>query len=92
MCFSFSHTHNQTHLLTSVSLYLVSLVDAVDELLGWWCPGKFDGGGVESNSIHILRGCCGDFRVEDNLALKYFGSVQTYFCKVCCYIQTKSSK
>ncbi len=75
MCHSFSHTHSQTHILTSVSLYLVSLVNAVDELLGWWCPGEFDGGGVERNSIHVLWGRCGDGSVEDNLALKYFGNV-----------------
>ena len=36
--------------------YLVSLVDAVDELLRWRVPQELDGGGVHGFHLHILRG------------------------------------
>lgn len=36
--------------------YLVSLVDAVDELLRWRVPQELDGGGVHGFHLHVLRG------------------------------------
>lgn len=39
--------------------YLVSLVDAVDELLGWWVPQEVHGGGIHSLCLHVLGGCSG---------------------------------
>lgn len=39
--------------------YLISLVDAVDELLRRWIPEELDSGGVYSFCLHILWGRSG---------------------------------
>lgn len=45
--------------LFEVSAHLVSLVDAVDELLGWRVPEELDGCGIHSFNLHVLRWSCG---------------------------------
>jgi hypothetical protein len=39
--------------------YLVSLVDAVDELLGWRVPQEVHSGGIHSLCLHVLGRCSG---------------------------------
>lgn len=53
--------------LQNQARYLVSLVDAVDELLGRWVPQEVHGGGIHSLCLHVLGGCgghCSHMKVE----------------------------
>lgn len=49
-------------------MYLVSLVDAIDELLRRRVPEELDGCGIHSFCLHVLWGCsrhCSKAVVED---------------------------
>lgn len=58
---------NATWRLQNQTTHLVSLVDAVDELLGWRVPQEVHGGRIHRLYLHTLWGCsrhCSRVEVE----------------------------